>query len=89
MTAVIEPATPGDVPAMVSLLVDAGLPTEGLGDHLVSAVVGRAGTSVVATAAVELYGDAALLRSVAVARTARGNGIGVRIARAALDVPHA
>jgi len=88
MNVVIDAATAADVPAMVDVLVEAHLPTEGLVDHLPSAIVARAGTSVVATAAVELYGDAALLRSVAVACSARGRGVGERIARAALDLAH-
>jgi arsenate reductase (thioredoxin) len=88
MTAGIAAATEQDVPAMASILVDADLPTEGLRDHLATALVARDGASVVATAAVELYGDAALLRSVAVARAARGHGLGGHIVQAALDRAH-
>ena len=86
MTGVIGPATEADVAAMLSLLTASGLPTEGLVDHLASALVARDGASVVACAAVELYGDAALLRSVAVRDGARGRGLGERIARAVLEM---
>lgn len=86
MTVVIVPATASDEPSIASLLDASGLPTDGLTDHLATALVGREGASVVASAALELYGDAALLRSVAVAASARGRGLGRRIARAALDL---
>jgi N-acetylglutamate synthase-like GNAT family acetyltransferase len=88
MTVVIARATEADVPAMLSLLLTSGLPSEGLIDHLATAVVARAGASLVATAALELYGEAALLRSVAVADAARRTGIGERITRATLEVAH-
>jgi amino-acid N-acetyltransferase len=86
MTVVITRATEADGPLIASLLAAAGLPTEGLADHLATALVGRDGAAVVASAALELYGDTALLRSVAVTPSARGRGLGQRIARAALDV---
>ena len=38
------------------------------------------------SAAIELYGSAALLRSVAVARDLRGTGLGRRLTEAALDL---
>ena len=41
---------------------------------------------VVGTAALELYGDAALLRSVAVATSLRGQGLGAALTVAALDL---
>ena len=66
-----------------------GLPVDGLADHLGSALVGRDGAKIVASAALELYGDAALLRSVAVAPSHRGRGLGERITRAALDLAEA
>jgi arsenate reductase len=86
MTALIAPASSADLPAAMSLLDACGLPTEGFADHLATALVARDGTSVVASAALELYDDAALLRSVAVARPYRGRGLGERIVRAALDM---
>ena len=86
MTAVIAPATIGDLPAISSLLAESRLPSVGIGDHLGTALVARAKDSVVGSAALELYGDAALLRSVAVAAPHRRQGLGERIARAALEM---
>jgi amino-acid N-acetyltransferase len=50
--------------------------------------VASAGGRVVGCAALEVYADSALLRSVAVDETARGQGIGQRLVRAALDLAH-
>jgi amino-acid N-acetyltransferase len=70
----------------LQLLTDNGLPTDGLLDHLGTAVVARVGNRVVASAALEIYSDGALLRSVAVEEGLRGSGLGQRIVRAALDL---
>ncbi len=86
---VIAPATHADVPAILALLTASDLPVDGLADHLGTALIARDGAAVVASAALELHGDAALLRSVAVARSHRGQGIGERISRRALELAHA
>ena len=65
-TATIERATAGDLPAVEALLGSAGLPLDGVVAAFGSGVVARDGGRVVGCAAVELYGDAALVRSVAV-----------------------
>ena len=70
----------------MQLLEDNDLPTDGLADHLGTALVARIGDRVVASAALEIYADGALLRSVAVHDTLRGSGLGQRIVRAALDL---
>jgi amino-acid N-acetyltransferase len=75
-----------DQPRVMQLLKDNRLPTDGLADHLGTAVVARIGTRVVASAALEIYSDGALLRSVAVEAALRGNGFGEQIVRAALDL---
>jgi amino-acid N-acetyltransferase len=82
----IRPAAPADHPAFTALVRSAGLPLDGLEPALATAVVARDGAAVVACAALELYGDAALLRSVAVAQSRRGEGLGLRISQAALDL---
>ena len=48
--------------------------------------MGRAGQAVVGSAALELYGAAALLRSVAVALSFRGQGLGQQLTQAALKL---
>ena len=77
---------PDDTPAVLRLLADNGLPTDGLLDHLDDAVVLRAGDQVVACAALEHYADGALLRSVAVHKDFRGSGFGHQIVMGALDM---
>lgn len=84
MSMTIEPAQSGDLPAILSLLERGGLPTAGLDQHLEAAVVAREGTRVLGCAAIELYGQAGLLRSVAVDPATRGLGLGIRLTEAAL-----
>jgi amino-acid N-acetyltransferase len=86
MHARIERVEPGDTPAILRLLSDNGLPTEGLLGHLTTALVVRLDDQVVACAALEVYADGALLRSVAVQEALRGSGLGHQIVRAALDL---
>ena len=80
----VEPASPADLPAVLALLTASGLPHDGLAEHMETAVVARAGPAVVGSAALELYGEAALLRSVAVAEAQRGQGLGRELTLAAL-----
>jgi amino-acid N-acetyltransferase len=82
----IEGCRSEDTRAVLRLLTDSGLPTDGLLDHLDAAVVARLDDHVVACAALEIYPDGALLRSVAVQDTLRGSGLGHRIVQAALDL---
>lgn len=82
----VERFQPQDEPAVLRLLSDNELPTDGLAAHLGTAVVARLGERVVACAALEMYPDGALLRSVAVESTLRGSGLGVQIVRAALEL---
>ncbi len=77
---------PDDEPAILRLLADNGLPTDGLLDHLDTALVVRLDDRVVACAALELYQDGALLRSVAVHDAHKRSGLGRQIVRAALDL---
>ena len=82
----IEKVQPEDRPAIVRLLTDNGLPPDGLPDNPENVLVARLGDRVVGSAALEIYPDGALLRSVAVEGTLRGRGVGQRIVRAALDL---
>jgi len=75
-----------DQPAVLRLLADSGLPTDGLLDHRETVLVARLDDRVVACAALAVYADGALLRSVAVAEALRGSGLGHHVVRAALDV---
>jgi amino-acid N-acetyltransferase len=85
----IEPARGEDGPAILRLLSVAGLPIDGLLDHLDTAVVARAGGRVLGCAALEVYPDGALLRSVVVDADAKGWGIGTQVTTAALNLASA
>jgi len=82
----IEPATSNDLPAILGLIERSGLPQDGLADHMAAALVARDGDRVVGSAALEMYGASALLRSVAVDASLRGQGLGRRLTQAALDL---
>ncbi len=76
MTILIERATPADLSAIQDLLVQSNLPQEGLEEHLQTMLVARANQKVVGSAALELYGTSALLRSVTVQQDFRDQGLG-------------
>jgi amino-acid N-acetyltransferase len=82
----IDRAQTQDLPAILELLRRAELPTDGLAPHIGTVLVARNGERIVGSAALELYGSGALLRSVAVADDFRGQGLGQALALAALDL---
>lgn len=79
----IENAASGDAEAILSLLDRTGLPRDGLVDHLATTLVARRGHEIVGSAALEVYADGALLRSVAVDPGEQGTGLGRRLTEAA------
>ncbi len=84
----IRQAEPEDLPAVLALLREAKLPTDGVADHFHSFLVFEEGGRIVASAGLEIHGDAVLLRSLVVAADARGTGLGAAILRRALDEVH-
>jgi N-acetylglutamate synthase-like GNAT family acetyltransferase len=80
----IRQAEPQDLPAVLDLLAEAQLPTAGVAEHFGSFFVVDEGGRIVASAGIERHGDAALLRSLAVAPDVRGTGLGAAILRRAL-----
>lgn len=74
--AAIRQATPGDHLAVLGLLAEAGLPTAGVPATLDGYVVAANATTVIGVAGLERYGDKGLLRSVVVAPSLRGTGLG-------------
>ena len=81
----IDAAYEGDLPAVRRLLAAQALPLDGVDEHL-TMVVAKDGDTLLGAAAVELYADGALLRSVVVDPDARGRGLGYRLTEAALRV---
>jgi len=81
---VIRRAEPRDLPAVLALLSEAKLPTDGVAEHFHSYFVVDDGGRIVASAGLELRGDAALLRSLAVAADVRGTGLGAALLRRAI-----
>ncbi len=82
----ITPANATDLPAILALLEANRLPRAGLEEYVASTLVVREDGEIVGTAALELYGRSALLRSVAVAAHLRGRGLGQALTAAALGV---
>lgn len=78
-------ATAADVPDIKSLLAENDLPTAGVDDHWKGFVVAREGRALAGCGGAEVYDDAALIRSIAVAAPRRGSGIGDQIVRRLLD----
>ena len=71
---------------ILALLERVCLPVDELGDHLATALVARAGATLVGCIALELYGESALLRSLAVDPAYRGRGLGQRLTQKALEI---
>src|SRR5688572_27812162 len=82
----IEPARPEDADAIRALLQTHGLPVDDVESHLGSAVVARRKDAVVGSAALEVYRDGVLLRSVAVSPELKGHGLGRRLTESMIDL---
>ncbi len=80
----IELAHHRDLPDVRRLLEQCRLPLAGVDEQVETMVVAREDGSVVGTAALELYADGALLRSVAVDPRRQGAGLGHELTEAAL-----
>jgi amino-acid N-acetyltransferase len=83
---VIESATANDLPAVQALLARHNLPLDDVTSHVATMVVAREADRVVGVAALELYADGALLRSVAVDPAAQGRRLGHQLTEAALNL---
>ena len=86
MTRTTQPARAGDFDRIARLLSDHALPVDGLREHLATTVVARDGEAIVGSAALEVYEDGALLRSVAVAPGLQHGGLGRVLVDAAIDL---
>ncbi len=74
-TSVIEPIRDGEREPLLALLRESQLPLAGMDDNA-RMIVARDDGGLLGTAAHQMYPDGALLRSVAVASPARGQGLG-------------
>jgi amino-acid N-acetyltransferase len=84
----IAPARAGEREEVVALLEGCALPPAGIDDHFPRAFLVARGDdgALLGAAGVEIHGGAGLLRSVAVAEAARGQGLGERLSRAAMEL---
>ena len=80
----IEPARPEDLDGVLGLLTENRLPHDGLHEHLSTTVVARQDGRIVGSAALEMYDDGALLRSVAVAPALQRHQLGRELTDAAI-----
>ena len=72
-------ATAADWNQIANLLQDANLPLEGAQAHLEHFVVAIKDEALIGCAGLEIYGEYALLRSVAVEAGVRGQGLGIKL----------
>jgi amino-acid N-acetyltransferase len=82
----IESATERDLPEIRALLERLHLPLAGVDEHVPTMLVARSGEQIVGTAALEMYADGALLRSVAVEPHLQGRQLGHQLTDAALQL---
>jgi amino-acid N-acetyltransferase len=81
----MQAATPEDLPAILELLESLKLPRAGVKDHFQNFVLEFENDRLLACAGFEIYGDAGLLRSVAVNLEKRSKGIGSKLVNALLE----
>lgn len=87
MEARIELAHPSDLPEILTLLEECDLPEAELACRPGTLILAARGVDrLIGCAALEVSGEHALLRSVAVAADRRGEGLGDRIVEAALEL---
>jgi len=79
----IDRASAADAAGLLDLLERTNLPKDGLLDHVQTTLVARRDGRIVGSAALEVYADGALLRSVAVDPAWQGTGLGHRLTEAA------
>ena len=84
----IERAHRDDESEVFRLVEQNHLPLVGLHEHFETAIVAREDGRIVGTAALEMYRDGALLRSVAVAPAVQRKGIGHQLTDAAVALAH-
>jgi amino-acid N-acetyltransferase len=82
----LRTARDSDLPTVLDLLGRAKLPVAGVADSPEHFLVAESGEQIVGVVGLELYGESALLRSVAVEERWRGTGVGQVLIERALDI---
>jgi amino-acid N-acetyltransferase len=82
----LRSASSADLPAVLGLLAGSNLPTAGVAENLADFLLAENDNQLIGVAGLELYGESALLRSVAVAESWRGSGVGRTLIERALAV---
>ena len=85
MSTLIRQAERSELAAVLALLGTCELPVDGVDENLNEFLVVREDETLVGTIGLEHYGEAGLLRSLAVAPSGRGRGLGGRLVEALLD----
>jgi amino-acid N-acetyltransferase len=80
----IQHARPADLDDVLALLREHHLPLDGLHEHVGTMLVARQDGRIVGSAALEIYPDGALLRSVAVAPAVQRHRVGRGLTEAAI-----
>lgn len=75
----IESAAGEDLPFVLTLVGECGLPVEGIREHFARFFVARLGRKRIGCVGMEVYGEHVLLRSLAVARHFRNAGVGAAL----------
>ncbi|MDX1566516.1 MAG: arsenic resistance N-acetyltransferase ArsN2 [Longimicrobiales bacterium] len=81
----LRPAMESDLPAVLTLLADSGLPSAGVEESFGSFVVAETEGRLVGVAGLEIHGPDGVLRSVAVMPAYQGAGLGGRLTERSLD----
>lgn len=82
----LERARPEDLDAALELLTQCDLPREGVAESFGHFLVAREAARLVGLVGLESCGPDALLRSLAVASSHRGRGLGLALLRSALEL---
>jgi arsenite methyltransferase len=82
---IVEEARVDDAQAIEGILAAVGLPAVDVREHIATFLVARVGGRIVGCVGLELSGETALIRSLAVLPEQRGRGLGVRLAREILE----
>lgn len=81
----IRRASEGDLEDVIELLKRSDLPVAGIAGHHLRYVVALEGERLIGCVGAEVYGELALIRSLAVAEDRQGTGLGRRLVREILD----